>query len=232
LLHNTTRQALIQANRGYAALVIDAAYFMGWETYHVFSRAQIVELLHPLGIATKAVLVALRDPLFEKRGQRNSTFRLPAVSTVRKTVQADREATARDELDQTAFASMHAYRMAVYAMKVENEPGYYTRYQLAKSFGVCKTTTRNYDKKIGHSVRAAYKFHPLSDEDIDKLPINREPPGKYFLLVKHPNGHFFAPLLRGIAQQWRAKNIAVQLIEQVGNLYQPVEGAYAESYAA
>jgi len=212
--------------------VIDAAYFMGWETYHVFSRAQIVELLHPLGINTKAVLVALRDPLFEKRGQRNSTFRLPAVSTVRKASGGDREATSRDKLDQTAFASMHAYRLAVYALKVENEPGYYTRHQLAKAFGVCKNTTRNYDKKIGHCVQAAYKFHPLSDEDIEKLPTTREPPGKYFLLVKHPNGFFFAPLLRGIALQWRAKNIAVQLIEQVGNLYEKTAGAHAQSYAA
>jgi len=232
LLHNTTRETLIQANRGYAALVLDAAYCMGWEAYRVFSRAEIMEILRPLGIPTKTVLVALRDPLFGGRGTRNALFRLPAASTVRKTVGGDREATARDALDKTAFASMHAYRLAVYACKVKNEPGYYTRYQLAKGLGVCKNTTRNYDKKIGHSVQAAYKFHPLSDEDIDKLPTERQPAGKYFLFVKHPNGHFFAPLLRGIALQWRAKNIAVQMVEQVGNLYEAKPGAHAESYAA
>lgn len=228
MLHNTTREQLLQSGNGYVALVIDAAYFMGWEAYHVFTAREIIQCLAVLHVPAKAIWIALRHSAFQSQGQRNRNFTLPAASTLRKTVGASPQETARDELDAEAFTSLKSYRMALHHALVTRRPGRYLRHLLARRLGVCRSTTRNYDRALHHVVISSYNYEPLDEAEIEKLPIEKPTSKKYFLLIKHPKEPFFAPLVRQVAEYWRSRGVAVVKVQQTANVYSPA--ALAASY--
>lgn len=208
---------------------------MGWREYTTFTAAEAANLLSPLGVSLKAIGIALKHPLFRAYGRRNRVFTLPAASSARKAVRGDENQAARDELGEEAFKSLKAYRIALHGAFVARRPGEYFRQLLARRLGVSRTTTINYDRELRHLVRPHHKFHQLTDEMIDALPDETPTRRKFFLLVKHKDKPFFAPLKKQIALYWRSMGYVVQLVEQTMNSYQPAatgspvnESAYAD----
>lgn len=228
MLHNTTREQLLQSGQGYVALVLDALYFVGWRPYTSFSAADAIQALNSLGTPEKIIRIALKHAVFQPAGRRSAIYKLPTPTSVLVAAGGDESKRVCDDLPAEAYKSLKAYRQALHHSLVTRRPGRYLRHLLARRLGVCKTTTRNYDRTLHHEVKPSYDYFPLDDEAIEKLPIEKPTSKKYFLLVKHKNKPFFAPLLRQIAEFWRARGVEVQMMQQTGNLYSP--SALAASY--
>lgn len=211
-------------------MILDALYFLDFKPFQVFTMAEVAPQLKALGMAAKAIRIALKSPLFRASGRRAANYTLPTPTTVLKAAGGDESKRASDPLNEAAFSSLHAYRAALHHALIVRRPDHYTRHLLAKRIGVCKNTTRNYDRAAGHIVTEAYRYQPLTPDMIDDL--DRELPNgrKYFLLVKHPSKPFFAPRKKEIALFWLAKGVAVQLVEQVGSRYEAAPGAYIKSW--
>lgn len=228
MLHNTTREQLLQTNSGYVAMMIDAAYFMGWKEYATFTAQEIIDLLSTLRFPAHAVRAALHHHIFRRSAKRNAVYVLPAPSTVRKATPGTTDNPTRDELGEEAFSSLKAYRKALHKALVTRRPARYLRHLLARRLGVCKNTTRNYDRELELDPQPSFKYIPLTADRLEMLPTEKPTSKKYFLFVKRPKEPFFAPLLRQIAVDWLSKGVAVQLMQQTGNLYGA--GALGRSY--
>jgi hypothetical protein len=220
MLHNNTRENLLQQNRGYVALVVDALYFLGLEEYATFSLAEVLRLLSPFGTSPKLVALALRDVVFQPVGRRNRLYTLPPASTVRKAAGASSDISARDLLPQEAFASLHAYRLYYHHALIARGRANHHRARLAARLGVTKQTTRHYDRKLRHIVTAWYSSKRLTEKIYADLEKNGRPHWKYRLFIKYKDMVFFAPARRQIADLWRSRGAAVEVREQVGNLYE------------
>jgi len=228
LLHNTTREQLLQSGNGYVALVIDALSYMGWQPFHSFTAKEALTILADLGTPAKIIRIALKHAVFQPAGRRSAIYKLPTPTTVLIAAEGDESKRISDDLPGEAFKSLKAYRQALHHALVTRRPGRYLRHLLAHRLGVCRSTTRNYDRELNHVVVKSYDYHPLDDAAVEKLPTVKPESKKYFLLVKHPTKPFFAPLLRQIAEHWMLKGVAVVKVQQTGNVYSPA--ALAASY--
>lgn len=235
MLHNTTREALLQANQGYVALVVDALYSVGWEAFSSFSAQEAITALAAIGTPSKIIRIALKNPVFKPVGRRSAIYKLPTPTSVLEAAGGNPDRRVSDELPSAAFKSLKAYRLALHHALVTRRPGRYLRHLLARRLGVCRSTTRNYDREMHHEVTASYKFIPLTDDMLDILPEAKPQRRKYFLLIKHENKQFFAPLVQQIAAYWRLKGAGVFLVQQMGNVYSQtaltasyVEGAFSD----
>lgn len=237
MLHNTTREAFLQEDRGQAALVIDALYHSGFKMFQQFNYDQAAANLAWLHVNSKLLRSALQDPIFAQKGRRNRVYTLPAPSTARKSVNA-RNSAISDILPDEAYQSVHHYRRALHFALIARRPGVYSRALLAQRLGVCKKTTRNYDRELGVYVSPTFLSFQLSWSTIGDLPSQRPAPGMTFLAIWDEKAQFishFSPFQRQIAAHWLAKGRRVDLQEQQCNFYQPehpglkyITGKYAD----
>jgi len=233
LLHNTTREALLQTRAGYTALVADALYSIGFQPYHEFRLDEAITALTALKTSRKVIALGLNHELFSPRGRRYRVYTMPAPSTARKIVGAA-DLSIRDELPDSAYASLPDYRRALHHALIKRKPGLYKRYLLARRLGVCKRTTANYDRIIGHKVEAQFLSRPITAGDIDAMPTVKIKGGKKqrWLVLVDQDGWIEkeAPLVKAIALKWLKDGGRVEVKEQIANYYQPSQiSRYAQT---
>lgn len=237
MLYNSTRERLLQLGTGYTAMIADALFKAEFNPLQRFTVAQAIEATKPLGIPAKIVRAGLNHDIFSKRGRRNQVFTMPSPEHARKVVGAS-VLSIRDDLPATAFKSLKAYRMALHHALIVRRPGKYTRGLLSRRIGVCKQTTRNYDKECGHVVSEQHDTRPLLPGDLDTMPTAKTKGGKRKTwLGRIGEGGFieqFAPMVKAIAIQWHRKGYQVVILEQTASHYQPsivseyTSGKYAD----
>jgi hypothetical protein len=147
---------------------------------------------------------------------------MPDENDARKAVNAS-VLKIRDTLPVTAFKSLKNYRLALHNALIKRRPGKYTRGLLAHRLGVCKQTTRNYDKECGHKIEEQLTRTPLTATEIDNLPaIKTALKRRRAWLGKIDQDGFieaYAPMVKGVALRWIKQGFKVALLEQTANLY-------------
>lgn len=238
MLNNTTREALLQAESGNTALVIDALYHTGYTMFQQFTYHQAQKSLSWLQVNPYVLRAGLKHPVFGQKRLRNAIYTLPAPSSVQRAVNA-RKSAISDVLPDSAFQSLHQYRRALHHALLVRRPGNYARGWLADRVAVVKRTTRNYDHADGHFVTVHMsQQYPLTWSMLPQLPTARQPAGKAFLVVWDETGAWvdhYAPLLQSLAAHWLARGRRVDYAEQGYNHYahehpglKYVSGKYAE----
>lgn len=232
MLHNTTRETLLQSGRGSTALVIDALYLCGLKPYTQFTYSQAHEQLAWMQINPKLVRRGLADPLFSPKGRRNVIYTLPAASTARKHVNASYNGIS-DDLPAEAFRSLHEYRKALHHALICRRPGIYTRGLLARRLGVCKKTTANYDKQLGHHVEPTITSQGAAELHLRHMSSANPQKRKLFLALLDAEGWVdrYLPYVRAVALHWLQAGRKVEVWEQHGNRYAPISPAlyYAQN---
>jgi len=218
MLHNTTRETLLQSNSGYTALLIDALYFLGLETYTTFTVEQAINLLCPLGLNPRIVRIGLKHPLFKKFGQRSAIYTLPAISTCRKLLNIADDDPTSDDLPRSAFSSLKEYRKALLFALIARRPGLHYREWLAEQLGVVGGTIYNYCEQLGIIRYKNYVWHELSREWWAKLP-SRPYSGRFCLTIHTKNKVFETPLNYEIAKEWIKRKAKVLIREQIESRY-------------
>jgi len=218
MLHNTTRETLLQSNSGYTALLIDALYFLGLATYTTFTVEQAIEWLAPLGVNPRVIRIGLKHPLFKKFGQRGAVYTLPAISTCRKLMNVTDDDPTSDDLPALAFSSLKEYRKALLLALIIRRPGMHYREWLADMLGVVGGTIYNYCEQLGIIRHNQYIWHELSREWWAKLP-SKPYSGRFCLTVWTKNKVFETPLNYEIAKEWIKRKAKVLIREQIENRY-------------
>jgi hypothetical protein len=224
MLYNSTRETLLQEGSGYTALVADALYKAGFKSGMQFSTNDALIALKPFKTPPKVIRNGLYHNLFRRRGRRNMVFTMPEANEARKAVSAS-NLKIRDNLPDSAFKSLKAYRVALHCALIKRRPGKYTRGLLARRLGVSKQTTRNYDKECGHVVSPDYTILPLLASDIDSMPTCKIKGGTRRRWIAYDEVTGFmeknAPPIKAIALQWLKQGKNVYLYEQSSNYYRP-----------
>lgn len=224
MLYNTTRERFLQFGLGYQALVADALFHAGYSPGSRFTIADALLSLKPYGTSTKIIHAGLRHELFSPRGRRNMVFTMPHENAARRIIGAQ-ISLIRDILPASAFGSLKAYRKAIHGALIARRPGTYQRQLLALRLGVCKQTTLNYDKELGHVVTEQHVTHELTPDKLSALPTEKQRGGrrKFWLAKLDKDGLIekHAPLVKAIALMWIADGHTVVIIEQTASHYQP-----------
>lgn len=225
VLYNTSREAFLQQGYVYTALVIDGLYKAGGLAGQQFTVAQAEAALAPLQTPKRVIHIGLRHAVFQRRGRRFQVFTLPEANEVRKALGA-KALHIRDNLPDTAFKSAKAYRMAYHDALIRRKAGTYTRGLLARRLGVCKQTTRNYGRALGHIVTEQFNRMPLLPSDLEALPGKRPMRGskrRKWLARIDPGGFIdgYAPPVKAVALKWLQSGFAVAWIEQIGSFHRP-----------
>lgn len=222
MLYNSTREELLQAGKGYTAMIADALYSAGFPAGASFSAADAITALKPLGTPLKAIRAGLYHRIFKPRGRRHIAFTMPEPNEARIAVGAS-VLRIRDNLPTSAFKSLKAYRQALHHALIKRRPGKYTRGLLAKRLGVSKQTTRNYDRASGHKVEPQLTRTPLLAYDIENLPAQKVKLKKRrSWLGKIDSEGFivaYAPSVKAIALKWIKEGFKVEILEQTANHY-------------
>lgn len=225
MLHNTTRLTLLQLNKGYTALVLDALFYLGFVEYQQFTAQQAIEALAQFGLNSKQVRIGLNHAIFGRNRYRKAVYTMPAPSSARKAVGGDTDNPTRDELPALAFSSLKNYRMALLKAFLERRPGYHFRQYLADLLGVCGATIYNYVQLLGIKVTPGIKSHALTDEWIAKLPTTKYQ-GRFWLFIQTKQKSFDAPLRLAIALTWLKRGAKVTIREQCENFYGDLAAYY------
>jgi hypothetical protein len=230
MLHNTAREALLQAKRGNTALVIDGLLFAGWQSGEVFSFADAFEYLSFFGASEKVVRAGLNDPLFKRQGRRSASYTLPSPEYVLDELKL-LETPFRDELTGEAFASLAAYRRQLHQRFLERAPGDYSRRLLSSRLGVSRITTLNYEAAINAAgevrvyIEPQFSYTRIIAKNINSLPLKANPIKGSMWLEKHSAPNVIpqkAPLVRVVAMEWIKAGHEVYLTKQLTNYYQIV----------
>lgn len=228
MLHNTSKEFLLQAKRGNTALVIDGLLFAGWQPGEVFSFQDAYEYLSFFGASDKLVRSGLNDPLFQRVGRRSALYTLPSPEYVLDALNL-LETPFKDELQGDAFASLAAYRKALHQRFLERAPGDYSRKLLSKRLGVSRITTLNYETAINKAGKVTiykepqFSYTRITHQNIGALPLAASPVKGCMWLEKHTAPNVIpqkAPLVRYVALQWIKQGHEVYLTKQLTNYYQ------------
>lgn len=230
MLHNTSREFLLQSKRGNTALVIDGLLFAGWQAGEVFSFADAYEYLSFFGASEKLIRSGLNDPLFKRVGRRSASYTLPSPEYVLQALGL-LETPFKDELTGAAFANLTAYRRELHQLFLERAAGDYSRRLLSKRLGVSRITTLNYEAAINAagSVRVhvvpQFSYTRITAKNINALPLKANPVKGSMWLEKHSAPNVIpqkAPLIRVKALEWIKQGHEVYLTKQLTNYYQIV----------
>lgn len=230
MLHNTSREYLLQAKRGNTALVLDGLYFAGWQPGEIFSYQDAYEYLSFFGASEKLIRSGLDDPLFQRQGRRSASYTLPSPEYVLNELNL-LETPFKDELTGEAFASLAAYRRELHQRFLERAPGDYSRKLLSDRLGVSRVTTLNYEAVINKAgkvkvyVEPQFSYTPITYKNIGSLPLQASPIKGCMWLEKHTAPNVIpqkAPLVRVVALEWIKAGHEVYLTKQLTNYYQVV----------
>lgn len=230
MLHNTSREYLLQAKRGNTALVLDGLYFAGWQPGEIFSYQDAYEYLSFFGASEKLVRSGLNDPLFQRQGRRSASYTLPSPEYVLNELNL-LETPFKDELTGEAFASLAAYRRELHQRFLERAPGDYSRKLLSDRLGVSRVTTLNYEAVINKAgkvkvyVEPQFSYTRITHKNIGSLPLQASPIKGCMWLEKHTAPNVIpqkAPLVRVVALEWIKAGHEVYLTKQLTNYYQIV----------
>jgi len=230
MLHNTSREYLLQAKRGNTALVIDGLLFAGWQPGEIFSYQDAYEYLSFFGASEKLIRSGLNDPLFQRQGRRSASYTLPSPEYVLSELKL-LESPFKDELTGAAFASLAAYRRELHHRFLERAPGDYSRKLLSNRLGVSRITTLNYEAQINASgefkvyVEPQFSYTRITHKNIGSLPLQASPTKGCMWLEKHTAPNVIpqkAPLVRVVALEWIKAGHEVYLTKQLTNYYQIV----------
>ncbi len=229
-LPNSVREALLSANLGKAALVMDALLYCNMAQGTVFNFEKAVHTLYKQNIMLSKTLIrtALNSGVFQigvvhtrRRGRPEKVYTMPDVDWMVKKY-AQGAATASDELVLKDMQNLRLYRQALHREFIRRAPGIYSRLFLGERLGVGKRCIRNYDQREG--IRAIRR---LSQQNM-RWYINGEDlligakPGINWLRILYKNGKTFdAPPLLGIARNnlWKKYVKSVFFVTQLCNRY-------------
>lgn len=234
MLNNTAREALLQANRGKTALIIDALYYAGWTAGTVFNFALAALHLEPFATPAKIIRAGLNDPLFGRQGRRSASYTLPSAGQVLQALGLP-ESRHSDVLSGVDFKNLSTYRMALYAALIARKPGEYSRQLLADRLGISRTTTLNYDKKTDIQVTPNYSYTRITEANLHALPIMPNKKIGNMWLEGHGAPNIkpkLAPICRPVARTWLNSGKEVYLTRQLVNTYTVKNGKYADVSAA
>lgn len=230
MLHNTSREYLLQAKRGNTALILDGLYFAGWQPGEIFSYQDAYEYLSFFGASEKLIRSGLNDPLFQRQGRRSASYTLPSPEYVLNELNL-LETPFKDELTGEAFASLAAYRRELHQRFLERAPGDYSRKLLSDRLGVSRVTTLNYEAVINKAgkvkvyVEPQFSYTRITHKNIGSLPLQASPIKGCMWLEKHTAPNVIpqkAPLVRVVALEWIKAGHEVYLTKQLTNYYQIV----------
>lgn len=230
MLHNTSREFLLQAKRGNTALVIDGLLFAGWQPGEIFSFDDAFEYLSFFGASQKLVRSGLNDPLFKRQGRRSASYTLPSPEYVLQALNL-LETPFKDELTGDAFSNLAAYRRELHQRFLERAPGDYSRKLLSSRLGVSRITTLNYEAAINAAGEVRVYIEPqfshtrITAKNIGSLPLKANPIKGCMWLEKHSAPNVTpqkAPLVRVVAMEWIKQGHEVYLTKQLTNYYQIV----------
>jgi len=230
MLHNISKEFLLQAKRGNAALVIDGLYYAGWQAGEIFSFQDAYEALSPFGASQKLIRSGLNDPLFQRQRLRSASYTLPSPEYVLDELKL-LENAFKDELSGDAFASLAAYRKALHQRFLERAPDEYSRKLLSGRLGVSRVTTLNYEAAINAAgkvkvyVEPQFSYTRITHKNIGSLPLQASPVKGCMWLEKHTAPNVIpqkAPLVRVVALEWLKAGHEVYLTKQLPNYYQIV----------
>jgi hypothetical protein len=225
MLYNTSRERLFQDGAVYTALVYDGLCAAGGQPGQQFTVAQAEAALAPLGTPKKIIHKGLNHKIWRRRGRRFQVFTMPEPNEVRKTLDA-RPLHIRDHLPDTAFSSVKAYRLAYHDALIRRKAGRYTRGLLARRLGVCKQTTRNYGRELGHIVTDQFERTPVLPSDLEALPRQRPMKGvkrRKWLALLDSSGFIqkTAPMVKAVALMWIGQGHSICFVEQVASDHRP-----------
>jgi hypothetical protein len=230
MLHNTSREFLLQSKRGNTALVLDGLYFAGWQPGEIFSYQDAYEYLSFFGASQKLIRSGLNDPLFKRQGRRSASYTLPSPEYVLNELNL-LETPFKDELTGDAFASLAAYRTQLHQRFLERAPDDYSRKLLSGRLGVSRVTTLNYEAAINSAgevrvyVEPRFSYTRITHKNIGSLPLQASPVKGCMWLEKHTAPNVIpqkAPLVRVVALEWLKAGHEVYLTKQLTNYYQIV----------
>lgn len=230
MLHNTSREFLLQSGRGNTALVIDGLLYAGWQPGEVFSYQDAFEYLSFFGASEKLVRSGLNDPLFKRVGRRSASYTLPSPEYVLDALKL-LESPFKDELTGEAFASLAAYRRELHQRFLERAPNEYSRKLLSNRLGVSRITTLNYEAAINAAgkvkvyIEPRFSYTRITHKNIGSLPLQASPVKGCMWLEKHTAPNVIpqkAPLVRVVALEWIKAGHEVYLTKQLTNYYQIV----------
>lgn len=225
VLYNTSRETFLQTGQVYTALLIDAFYAAGGQAGQEFTIAQAEAALAPFQTPKKVIHIGLKHSIFRRRGRRYQVFTLPEPNEVRKALGA-KPLHIRDVLPDAAYKSAKAYRMHYHDALIRRRAARYTRALLARRLGVCKQTTRNYGRALGHMVEEQFDQTPLLPSELETLPSKRPMRGakrRKWLAKLDSRGivQGYAPPVKAVALRWMTQGFKVVWIEQMPSYHAP-----------
>lgn len=226
-LPNSLREALLRANLGDAALLLDACLMSGLRVGKRFTLRKIRMLFIQENIhVTDGVLrrglgcgiFSGRKLKSDRRGRPEIEYTMPEVLPLVNHY-ADGVWSPCDELDRADFESLKAYRLALHREFIYRRPGVYSRAFLAERLGVGKATTRNYDRAAGVEVNERFNERRIDHYQNWGDLVRAARKGREWLRLKFADGTVRdMPLKVGIV--WRyIQEAAVYLVTQITNEY-------------
>jgi hypothetical protein len=174
-LPNSVREALLGADLGDSALLLDAMIRCRYKTGKIFTRKQLLDSLRENGLKVPDGVIqrGLDEKVFvvgkilalgtKRRGRPTLAYHMPAIADLVRTWCWGVD-TASDRLCETDFVSLKAYRIALHREFINRDPGDYSRAFLGRRLGVSEATTRNYDKLAGITVTERKKEHLIGED--------------------------------------------------------------------
>lgn len=246
-LPNSLRESLLRADLGEAALVLDGLFSVGYKVGSLITFRTAAARFLNAGIAVSPALIrrALNTPEVFKRGKARrrgrgrptNIYHMPSVEMLIIRFGGGQWSPS-DALHALDLGSLKAYRLALHRAFIQRLPGNYSRAFLAARLGVCKRSTRNYDRLAQIVVMTRFDYSkieiyfdqwpddglPFKPGIVDEAKIWAAKPGQHFLLFQWRDGtERRMPLKLGVI--WRytravaAGDLQIFLAAQLTNHY-------------
>lgn len=231
VLHNITRETLIQRGRAETALVLDIMYSLNCITGKPYTVAQIVEKSSCIGVSERVIRTGLRHFCFYRIavktvGRPAMAYILPTPRQVRDFLQLYDASEASDVLPTEALKSVSSYKRHLHAamiarLTVRNSGRFkMTRAKMAARLAVTIDTIRNYEKTFPIDVQYYIQFVELNDVNVRSIPTTNTHDHSRFLTIEKPNGQTRRyPFIQAIARAAKKAGCRVWRCKQNSNLY-------------